>query len=67
MAVDKYVMIITSFIIGLCYTDNADIVNLVEIENLEALNTLNAKFLQGRGYKPCFAKGKDSFTGQDRG
>ncbi|MGD9364693.1 MAG: lamin tail domain-containing protein [Desulfobacteraceae bacterium] len=46
---------------------NADMVNLVEIENLEALNTLNAKFLQGRGYKPYFAKGKDTYTGQDMG
>ena len=46
---------------------DADIVNLVEIENIEALTTLNDKFLLGRGYKPYLIKGKDTFTGQDVG
>lgn len=44
---------------------NADIVNLAEIENQAALETLNTKFLHGRGYKTYFAKGTD--TGQDMG
>ncbi len=42
-----------------------DIINLVEVENLEALTVLNDKFLAGRGYKPYFKKGKDTSTGQD--
>jgi len=44
---------------------NPDIVNLVEVENLDALRTFNDKFLAGRGYKPYLVEGKDSFTGQD--
>lgn len=55
---EEHMQAVARIIIG----NNADIVNLVEIENLEALNTLNAKFLQGRGYKPYFAQGKDSLT-----
>ena len=38
-----------------------DVVNLVEVENEQALKTLNDKFLQGRGYKPYFDKGITSF------
>jgi exonuclease III len=45
--------------------NNPDIVNLVEVENEQALNTFNNKFLQGMGYKPYFDKGTDSYTGQD--
>jgi exonuclease III len=44
---------------------NPDIVNLVEVENLDALKTFNDKFLAGRGYRPYLVKGKDTFTGQD--
>ncbi len=47
--------------------NNPDIINLVEVENEDSLNLLNNKFLQGMGYKAYFAKGKDSFTGQDMG
>ena len=46
---------------------NPDIVSLVEIENKEALDTLNSKFLQGMGYTAYFAKGRDTYTGQDMG
>ena len=44
---------------------NPDIINLVEVENLTALNTFNDKYLTGLNYKAYLAKGKDSFTGQD--
>jgi exonuclease III len=44
---------------------NPDIVNLVEIENDAALTTLNDRFLAGRGYRPYFVQGGDTFTGQD--
>ncbi len=44
---------------------NPDIVNLVEVENLTALNTFNNKFLSGLGYKAYLVDGKDTFTGQD--
>ena len=44
-----------------------DIVNLVEVEGLPALQKLNNDFLQSRGYKAYLVKGKDSFTGQDVG
>jgi exonuclease III len=46
---------------------NPDIVNLVEIENEAALTTLNDRFLPGRGYRPYFVQGGDTFTGQDVG
>jgi exonuclease III len=46
---------------------NPDIVNLVEIEDEHALTTLNDKFLAGRGYRPYFVQGRDTFTGQDLG
>lgn len=42
-----------------------DIVNLIEVENLDALNLFNQRFLSGRGYKPYLVDGKDTFTGQD--
>jgi len=42
-----------------------DIINLVEVENLDALNTFNNQFLAGRGYRPYFVQGRDTFTGQD--
>lgn len=44
---------------------NPDVLNLVEVENLEALTTFNNTFLAGRGYRPYFVKGTDTFTGQD--
>lgn len=47
--------------------NNPDILNLVEIENEDALNVLNTKFLAGRGYAVYFVKGTDTFTGQDVG
>ena len=42
-----------------------DMVNLVEVENQQALQTFNQNFLAGRGYEPYLIKGKDTFTGQD--
>lgn len=44
---------------------DADIVSLVEVENIEALTMLNDRFLQGRGYRPYLEKGRDTYTGQD--
>ncbi len=44
---------------------NPDVVSLEETENLHAVQVLNDKFLAGRGYKPYFIQGKDTFTGQD--
>lgn len=44
-----------------------DIVNLVEVENIDALTLLNERFLPGRGYRPYLEKGRDSYTGQDVG
>ena len=32
--------------------NNPDIINLVEVENLNALSRLNDRFLQNRGYYP---------------
>lgn len=46
---------------------NPDIVNLVEVEGVAALNHLNDAFLSGRGYKAYLVKGTDTFTGQDVG
>jgi len=54
-------------IAGVIIRSNPDVLNLVEIENLNALNTLNQKFLSGRGYRPYFVEGKDTQTGQDVG
>ena len=45
--------------------NDPDLVNLVEVENLDALTTLNDKYLSGEGYQPYFVKGKDTATGQD--
>lgn len=45
----------------------ADILNLVEVEGLDALNRLNAGFLSAEGYVAYLEKGKDSYTGQDVG
>jgi endonuclease/exonuclease/phosphatase family metal-dependent hydrolase len=42
-----------------------DIVNLVEVENLDALKRLNDEFLPGRGYRPYLQKGTDTYTGQN--
>lgn len=44
---------------------NPDILNLVEVENLQALATFNDKFLAGRGYKAYLVNGKDTTTGED--
>ena len=44
---------------------NPDIVNLVEVENKDALDKFNDNFLTGRGYTAYFVKGKDTYTGQD--
>ncbi len=44
---------------------NPDLVNLVEVENIAALTTLNDKYLSGKGYQPYLIKGKDTATGQD--
>jgi exonuclease III len=46
---------------------NPDIVNLVEVENLNALQTLNRKFLASQGYTAYLVEGRDSYTGQDVG
>jgi exonuclease III len=46
---------------------NPDILNLVEVEGLNALNRLNNKYLQGMGYKAYLIQGMDSYTGQDVG
>ena len=46
---------------------NPDVVNLVEVENLDALKTLNRKFLKGMRYRAYLVNGTDSFTGQDVG
>lgn len=46
---------------------NPDIVMLIEVENLDALNLFNSEFLAGRGYVAYLEKGRDTFTGQDVG
>ena len=46
---------------------NADVVNLAEVENLDALRLFNDRHLQGMGYRPYLKKGRDTFTGQDMG
>ena len=48
-------------------TINPDIINLVEVENINALKRLNEKYLNGMRYKAYLVKGKDSYTGQDVG
>ena len=46
---------------------DADVVNLDEVENLDALTLLNNEHLQGMGYKPYLKNGRDTYTGQDVG
>ena len=46
---------------------NPDIVNLCEVENLDALERLNTEFLAGMGYAAYLEKGRDTYTGQDVG
>ncbi len=46
---------------------NADILGLVEVENLQVLQHMNKNYLQGMNYKAYLIKGKDSYTGQDVG
>lgn len=48
-------------------TEDPDILTLVEVENLAALNRLNTEFLAGRGYNAYLINGRDSQTGQDVG
>ena len=45
--------------------ENPDIVNLVEVENINALNTFNNTFLKDLGYYPYLVNGRDTYTGQD--
>lgn len=52
-------------IANLILRGNPDVVSLEETENLHAVQVLNDKFLAGRGYKPYFIQGTDTFTGQD--
>jgi hypothetical protein len=40
-----------------------DVVNLVEVENLQALATFNDRFLAGRGYRPYLIDGLDTANG----
>jgi exonuclease III len=54
-------------IAGVIIASNPDIVSLAEVENLNALETLNSKFLMGRGYRSYLVDGTDSATGQDVG
>jgi len=44
---------------------DADVVNLVEVENLDTLNRLNDEFLVGAGYNAYLIDGLDTATGQD--
>ncbi|MEP0766262.1 MAG: hypothetical protein HRF45_06950 [Fimbriimonadia bacterium] len=46
---------------------DADIVLLCEVENLKALEMLNDRYLQGKGYRAFLVDGKDTHTGQDVG
>ncbi|SYZ71900.1 exported hypothetical protein [Candidatus Zixiibacteriota bacterium] len=46
---------------------NADIVNLVEVEDLSVLDTLNSVFLSGYGYMPYLVKGTDTYTRENVG
>jgi hypothetical protein len=46
---------------------NADIVNLVEVEDLAVLERLNTEFLGDMGYTAHLVNGTDSYTGQDVG
>lgn len=44
-----------------------DMVNLVEVEGLAALQHFNATYLEGENYVAYLAQGADTFTGQDVG
>lgn len=46
---------------------DADIVNLVEVEDLAVLERLNADYLRGMGYTAYLIDGRDTYTGQDVG
>lgn len=45
--------------------ENPDIVNLVEVENINALNTFNTTFLKDLGYHAYLVNGRDTYTGED--
>ncbi len=47
--------------------NDPDIVNILEVEGLPALELFNENFLASSGYKPYLVKGKDTYTGQDVG
>ncbi len=47
--------------------ESPDILNLVEVENLQAIELMNSKFLKGMGYKGYLIEGKDHELGQDVG
>lgn len=44
---------------------DADLVNLVEVEDERALRTFVERHLAGLGYRPYFVEGTDTATGQD--
>ena len=46
---------------------NADIVNVDEVENLDALRLMNETFLSDLGYRAYLVNGRDTYTGQDVG
>ncbi len=46
---------------------DAEVVVMPEIENLHALELMNAESLQGMGYTAYLIDGQDAFTGQDVG
>ncbi len=46
---------------------NADIINLVEVENLDVLKHINKTYLKDMGYKEYLINGKDTFTLQNVG
>ncbi len=52
-------------IAGIVRALDADLLNVVEVENLAALELFNSKFLAGMGYKAYLVDGIDTATGQD--
>lgn len=46
---------------------DADILGLIEVEDLAVLRHMNRKYLKRMNYKAYLVQGKDSFTGQDVG